>query len=49
MASITNRSRYTVTVTRRPDLTKSFPHTAKGRATEHCESLRRQGLTPRLS
>ena len=49
MASITNRSRYTVTVTRRPDLTKSFPHTAKARANEYCESLRRQGLTPRLS
>ena len=49
MASITNHSRYTVTVTRRPDLTKSFPHTAKGRANEYCESLRRQGLKARLS
>ena len=49
MASITNRSRYTVTVTRRHDLTKSFPHIAKGRATEYCATLRSQGLTPRLS
>ncbi len=49
MASITNRSRYTVSVTRRPELTRSFPHTAKARANEYCGMLRQQGLTPRLS
>ena len=48
MASITNRSRYTVSVTRRPELTRSFPHTAKARATEYCATLRAQGLKPKL-
>jgi len=31
MATLTNRSRYTVSVTRRPDLTRTFPHTAEER------------------
>ena len=48
MASITNRSRYTVSVTRRPELTCSFPHTAKARATEYCAMLRSQGVKPRM-
>ena len=48
MASITNRSRYTVSVTRRPELTRSFSHTAKARANEYCATLRAQGLKPKI-
>ncbi len=48
MASITNRSRYTVSVTRRSELTRSFPHTAKARATEYSATLRAQGLKPKI-
>ena len=48
MASIKNRSRYTVSVTRRAELTRSFPHTAKARANQYYAALRSQGLTPRM-
>jgi integrase len=48
MASFSNRSRYTVSVTRRPDLARTFPHTALGRATEYRDSLRRQGHNAKL-
>ena len=39
MAAIENRSRYTVSVKRRPDLAKVFPHDRKARALEYLDTL----------
>lgn len=49
MATILNRSRYTVTVKHREDLYKEFPCTAKLAAREYCKSLRSQGLKPKVA
>ncbi|MCI2809705.1 tyrosine-type recombinase/integrase [Eoetvoesiella caeni] len=49
MATILNRSRYTVAVKHREDLYKEFPCTAKQAAREYCKSLRSQGLKPKVA
>lgn len=49
MATILNRSRYTVTVKHREDLYKEFPCTAKQAAREYCKSLHSQSLKPRVA
>jgi integrase len=49
LASIENRSRFTVTVKHRPDLTRPFPHTEAQAARGYLESLRAQGYKPVLT
>ena len=49
MASIENRSHYTVTVKHRDDLTRTFAHSAKKKAEAYCQSLKDQRLKPKLS
>lgn len=48
MASIENRSHYEVSVKHRSDLTQTFAHSAKSKAEEYCQSLKDQGLKPKL-
>lgn len=48
MASIENRSHYEVSVKHRTDLTLTFAHSAKSKAEEYCQSLKDQGLKPKL-
>lgn len=43
MAAIENRSRYTVSVKRRPDLAKDFPHDRKAKAVEYFDGLIDEG------
>lgn len=43
MASITNRSKFFVTVTKRNDLYREFPHSALAKANAYLVSLREQG------
>ena len=47
MAAIENRSRYTVSVKRRPDLAKVFPHDRKARALEYLDTLLDEALRGR--
>ncbi|MFM0029724.1 site-specific integrase [Paraburkholderia madseniana] len=49
MASIENRSQYQVTVKHRDDLKQAFAHSAKKKADAYVESLKGQGLKPKLS
>ncbi|MEN8515900.1 tyrosine-type recombinase/integrase [Burkholderia sp. RS02] len=49
MASIENRSNYKITVKHRDDLTQTFAHSARKKADAYCESLKIQGLKPKLS
>ena len=48
MASFINRSAYTVSVPRRPDLTRSFSHENVAGARHYLKALREQGHTARL-
>lgn len=43
MATFENRSRFTVAVTRRPELTRTFPFNHEQRARAYLEELRRAG------
>lgn len=49
MASIENRSQYLVTVKHRDDLKQTFAHSARKKADAYVESLKGQGLKPKLS
>jgi integrase len=49
VATIENRSRYTVTVRHRADLTKQFPHTQAAQARAYLTALRAQGYRPVLT
>lgn len=49
MATITNRSRYVVSVKNRPDLTKEFPFSNAQRARARLEELRAEGFKPTLT
>ncbi len=49
MATIENRSRYTVSVKHRPDLTREFPHDKAGSAQSYLKALRHQGYKPVLT
>jgi integrase len=49
MATIENRSRFTVTVRHRADLTRAFPHTEAEQARAYLEALRGQGYKPVLT
>jgi len=49
MATIENRSRFTVTVRHRADLTREFPHTEAEQARAYLEALRGQGYKPVLT
>ncbi|MBN9373629.1 site-specific integrase [Hydrogenophaga sp.] len=46
MATIQNRSRITVTVKNRPDVTRFFPYNALGKVEAYVKELRSQGLRP---
>jgi hypothetical protein len=48
MASIENRSRYTVTVKHNDALARTFPFTELEQAQAYSQALRRQGYKPRL-
>lgn len=48
MATLINRSRYTVRVARKPELDREFPHTEVEAAREYLKSLREQGHPGRL-
>ncbi|VVE76974.1 integrase [Pandoraea captiosa] len=49
MASIENRSHYQVTVKHRDDLAQTFAHSTRKKAEAYCETLKAQGLKPKLS
>lgn len=49
MATVVNRSRFTVTVSRRPDLARTFPYTAEKKAIAYAAELKGRGLAPRLA
>ena len=49
MATIENRSRFTVSVKHRPDLTQEFPHDKAGPAQAYLKALRAQGYRPTLT
>jgi integrase len=49
MASIENRSNYKITVKHRDDLTQTFGHNARKKAEAYCDSLKSQGLKPKLT
>ena len=49
MASVENRSRFTVSVKHRPDLTIEFPHTRRSDAIKYLESLRDKGYKPAIA
>ncbi|MDO9467279.1 MAG: hypothetical protein Q7J36_08260 [Thiobacillus sp.] len=40
MATVVNRSRFTVTVARRPDLARTFPYTAEKKALAYAAELK---------
>lgn len=48
MASIENRSHFEVSVKHRSDLSQTFAHSAKHKAEQYCQSLKDQGLKPKL-
>lgn len=48
MATVVNRSRFTVTVARRPDLARTFPYSAEKKALAYAAELKGRGLAPRL-
>jgi integrase len=49
VATIENRSRYTVSVKHRPDLTREFPHDKADSAQSYLKALRHQGYKPALT
>lgn len=48
MADFTNRSPFTVTVPRRPNLKRTFPHSREKAAKAYIAKLREEGLEPRV-
>lgn len=46
MASIENRSRFRVGVSRKPELTRTFPFSKTKAATAYAQSLKTQGYQP---
>ncbi|MEW5966010.1 MAG: site-specific integrase [Pseudomonadota bacterium] len=49
MATVANRSRFSVTVARRPDLARTFPYSAEKKAHDYAAELKGRGLAPRLA
>ncbi len=49
MATVVNRSRFSVTVARRADLARTFPYNAEKKALAYVAKLRAQGHQPKLS
>lgn len=49
MATVINRSRFSVSVSKRPELTRTFPFTAENKAKAYATVLKADGHLPRLS
>jgi integrase len=49
MATVINRSRFSVTVARRPDLARTYPYNAEKKADTYVAQLTAQGHRPKLS
>ena len=49
MATISNRSRFRLTVKNRDDLERTFPYSVESKVKEYVRKLRAQGFSPKVS